>query len=69
MGTFLLDGFTAGTWRVRRAAGRATLAIEPWEPLHTASRAALADEAAALLTLVGMGDEPDLRFEAPGSGG
>jgi hypothetical protein len=68
MGTFLLDGFTAGTWRVRRAGGRATLAIEPWEILDARARTALADEGAALLALTAMGDAPDLRFEAPASG-
>jgi hypothetical protein len=68
MGTFLLDGFTAGTWRVRRAGGRASLAIQPWEPLEAAARAAIAVEGAALLALTSMGDEPDLRFEAPASG-
>jgi DNA glycosylase AlkZ-like len=38
--TFLVDGSVAGTWRVERAKGKATLRLEPFEPLP---RAALGD--------------------------
>ena len=49
MGTILLDGVFAGTWRIRRAGDRATLAIRPFEPVRPADEAALADEGARLL--------------------
>ena len=31
--TVLVDGFVRGTWKITRARGTATLAIEPFEPL------------------------------------
>ena len=47
--TFLADGAVAGTWRVERAARKATLIAEPFEPLPRGSRADLLDEAARLV--------------------
>ena len=48
-GTFLLDGFVAGTWRLDQKRGRATLVIEPFAPVSAADRSALEGEGAALV--------------------
>jgi hypothetical protein len=53
--TFLVDGFVAGTWTVKRTAGRAVLAIEPFGPLARPVKAALEEEGDRLLRFV----EPD----------
>jgi len=63
MGTFLVDGFTAGTWRVDRVGGRATLAMAPWEPVSPADRSAVDLEAAGLLDFVAPEDAHDVRWE------
>jgi hypothetical protein len=63
MGTFLLDGFTAGTWRVDLDAGRATLAIAPWAPIGPGDRTAVEAEAAGLLDFVAPDDNHDVRWE------
>ncbi len=47
--TFLVDGFVAGTWRLERSPGAATLVIVPVIRLSTSERSALTDEGAALL--------------------
>jgi hypothetical protein len=49
-GTFLLDGFVAGRWRMTRARGTATLEIQPFEPLTRRDREALDDEGNRLLS-------------------
>jgi hypothetical protein len=51
IGTVLIDGIFAGTWRIARSAGTATLTIDPFEPIPPAERIALEEEAAALLGL------------------
>jgi hypothetical protein len=66
MGTLLFDGFMAGTWRVDRVAGRATLAIAPWTAIDPADRRAVEAEAAGLLDFVAPGDDHDVRWE-PGA--
>ena len=43
-GTFLLDGMFAGEWRIATDGGRATLAIEPFEPIAPAALPALHEE-------------------------
>jgi hypothetical protein len=53
--TFLVDGAVAGTWRVERAASKATLRIEPFAPLKVAARRELELEGAALVRF----HEPD----------
>jgi hypothetical protein len=68
MGTFLIDGFTAGTWRIRRGGGTATLTIEPWAPLPVSDREALEAEGVGLLGFVADGDRPAVRLGSPGSG-
>ncbi|WP_310741255.1 winged helix DNA-binding domain-containing protein [Microbispora sp. H10670] len=47
--TILVDGFVAGLWRIERAGETATLEIEPFAPLDSAARDALADEGERLL--------------------
>jgi hypothetical protein len=58
--TFLVDGAVAGTWRVERAGPRATLRLEPFEPLPRGSRSALREEAERLVRF----HEPDARSYA-----
>jgi len=65
MGTFLVDGFTAGTWRIRREAGRATLTITPWETVAAADRAAVETESYGLLGFAADGMEADIRWADP----
>jgi hypothetical protein len=48
MGSILLDGMLAGTWRIARAE-RPTLTIEPFEPVDPAERTVLEEEGARLL--------------------
>jgi hypothetical protein len=68
MGTFLIDGFTAGTWRFDRAtdAGRSTLTVESWEALAPRDLAALEGEAAALLAFLAPDQPFEIRFTPAG---
>ncbi len=53
--TFLVDGFTRGTWRIERgqgARGAATLVIEPFGPLAKGAGEALAEEGERLVRFV-----------------
>lgn len=50
-GTFLVDGFVAGTWRAERKRDTATLTLSPFAPL-TKDAAALATEGDALLRFI-----------------
>jgi Winged helix DNA-binding domain len=65
---FLVDGFVRGTWKTERSRGRATLEIEPFEPLAKEHRDALAEEGERLIRFV---VEPDgaetyeVRFAEP----
>lgn len=52
LGTFLLDGVVAGTWKVERAPRAATLVITPFAPLPDADRDALLAEAEPLLRFI-----------------
>ena len=47
--TFLIDGFTAGYWKIVEEKSRATLMIEPLARLTPADRAALTEEGLQLL--------------------
>ena len=67
MGTFLLDGMFAGTWRIRRSGRRATLEIGPFETIQASERTALLDEGARLLAFVAAGMEADVVVKAPTS--
>jgi hypothetical protein len=68
MGTFLVDGFTAGTWRVDRDSGRATLAIEPWAPIRNVEQSMVETEAAGLLAFVAPDHLPEVRWEPVADG-
>jgi winged helix DNA-binding protein len=50
--TFLVGGFVGGTWRTEVTRGKATLSIEPFEPLPKEDRDALAEEGEQLLRFV-----------------
>ena len=63
MGTVLVDGFFAGTWRIRRVEDRATLAIRPFEPVRPDDEAALADEGARLVAFATDGLAADVVVE------
>ncbi|HKG58067.1 MAG TPA: winged helix DNA-binding domain-containing protein [Candidatus Limnocylindrales bacterium] len=66
-GTFLVDGFLAGGWKVERDGERATLNLMPVRPLARADAAALEEEGVALLALLAAdATARDVRFgEAP----
>ena len=53
--TFLVDGSVAGAWRVERTARKATLRLEPFEPLPRAARDELRSEGEGLVRF----HEPD----------
>ena len=65
-GTVLVDGFVAGTWKLERGKGSATLAIAPWEGWRKADRKEVADEGERLLAFA-AGDvgAQSLRFDDP----
>ena len=50
--TFLVDGFVAGTWKVEKAKGTATLVLDPFAKLPKASRDALVDHGERLVRFV-----------------
>jgi len=50
--TFLVDGFTAGTWKIDRKKKLARLAVKPFGTLTRRARAALVQEGEALLRFV-----------------
>jgi hypothetical protein len=52
IGTFTVDGYLAGTWRIRRDRDRATLAVKSLGTLPAADRDAVELEATALLSFV-----------------
>jgi hypothetical protein len=60
--TLLLDGFVRGTWRTERSRRKATLAIEPFEPLPKEDRDALSEEGERLLRFL-AGPEDTETFE------
>jgi hypothetical protein len=64
--TALVDGFVRAVWKVERSPEKATLLMEPLEPLEPADRTALAEEGARLLAFVAS-DAPkhEVRFAVP----
>ena len=52
--TFLVDGFVRGTWKTERSRGKATLLIEPFEPLAKNDRDALVEEGERLLRFMAV---------------
>ena len=65
MGSILLDGKLAGTWRIARAE-RPTLTVEPFEPVDPAERTVLEEEGARLLAFA-AGVEGEIVVRAPTS--
>src|ERR671916_687085 len=62
--TVLVDGFVRGTWKTERTRGKATLVIEPFEPLSASIREALAEEGERFVRFVGDGAKTyEVRFE------
>jgi hypothetical protein len=70
-GTFLVDGFVAGTWRLAqtRNPATATMAISPFGPLRDDDQAAVAEEGARLLAFAAPVAAPEVRFTRPGAAG
>jgi hypothetical protein len=61
--TILVDGFVAGTWKVEKSKGAATLVIEPFGTLSRSSRKSLAEEGEKLVRFVGYdAKRHDIRF-------
>lgn len=56
VGTFLVDGFVAGQWRLDRARTGVTLVLEPFGELRPADRDAVVDEGRRLAALHHDGD-------------
>ncbi|WP_405775625.1 winged helix DNA-binding domain-containing protein [Streptomyces sp. NBC_00859] len=63
-GSFLLDGFLAGIWRLKEHRATATLRIEPFARLARADRAALAYEGERLLAGMTRATVHDIGFGA-----
>ncbi|HEU4424743.1 MAG TPA: winged helix DNA-binding domain-containing protein [Pilimelia sp.] len=59
--TFLVDGFTRGTWTVARQRGAATLTIRPFSRLSTADAEAVTAEGRELLSFVAADAAHDVR--------
>jgi winged helix DNA-binding protein len=63
LGTVLVDGFVAATWRITRTDDTATLLIRPLVKLRKADRTALAQEGVGLLTFAAPDDRAhDIAF-------
>lgn len=58
VGTFLVDGFVAGQWRLDRGRTEATLVLEPFGVLAPGARDAVADEGRRLAALRAGADVP-----------
>jgi hypothetical protein len=64
--TVLVDGFVRGTWKTERTRGKATLAIEQFEPLAKKDRDALVKEGERLIRFTGNSAEAfEVRFTEP----
>jgi hypothetical protein len=67
---FTLDGFVAGTWRIKHAAAGATLAVSSFESLDNSDREALAAEGEKLLTfMAAAASKRAVRFEVKAARG
>jgi hypothetical protein len=65
-GSFLVNGFVRGTWRISRDNDNATLVAEPFRPIRAADRAALLEEGRGLLAFVAAeASTHDVRVAAP----
>jgi hypothetical protein len=64
LGTILVDGFVAGTWKVARVRKTATLTVSPFAPLPSPAKAELAAEGEKLARFLQPdADQLNLRFE------
>ncbi len=62
--TILIDGFVAGAWKIEKTRKSATLTVEPFVPLSSLDREALAEEGERLLKFATDGQpELDVRWE------
>ncbi|MGH3088643.1 MAG: winged helix DNA-binding domain-containing protein [Rubrobacteraceae bacterium] len=60
----LVDGFVRGTWKAEKVRGKATLEIEPFEPLPKEDRDAVAEEGERLVRFIEEdADEFEVRFD------
>ncbi|MDP8961731.1 MAG: winged helix DNA-binding domain-containing protein [Actinomycetota bacterium] len=66
VGTVLVDGFVAATWKLTQHRGPATLRIEPFETLSQADTAAVTQEGARLLAFAGADHSGKIQFERAG---
>ena len=63
-GTFLVDGFVAGIWTIKRQRDGVTLTVSSFKPLRKPDRAGLADEGERLLIFAAAdAASRDLRFD------
>ena len=60
LATFLVEGSVAGVWRLERTRRKATLVVEPFEPLPRGARRELEDEGARLVRFL----EPEAPAQA-----
>ena len=67
-GTFLIDGFISGTWRIKQDQTTAILHLDPLVPLATPDRNALAEEGVRLLAFAAAGaaEAHDIQFISRG---
>ncbi len=61
-GTALVDGFVAGTWKIHRRPGHATLAVERFSRWSAAERQGIEAEGLNLLAFAAPGDAADVRI-------
>jgi hypothetical protein len=61
-GTVLLDGFVAGVWRLTRSRRAASLTVEPFGPVRSRDRDAIASAAERLLGFAAAGDSHEIQF-------
>ena len=59
---FLVDGFVAGTWRLRTTGRSTTLEVAPFERLSASARRELEDEGRRLLAFAARGSETAFSF-------
>ena len=67
LGTILLDGMLAGEWHLERErdGARATIVVEPYEPVDIATRQAIEAEGLDLLALIAPDREPAIEVREP----
>jgi hypothetical protein len=65
-GSFLVDGFVRGAWKVVRSRQTARVEVEAFEPISAADRGAVETEAGRLAAFVAAGSDVDVRFVQPG---